>query len=307
MKYLLPFLLLFFSRPSVMAEHQRQQINNPVAGNSIEIDTVATEMDAELCFNFLLPRNRHSDYNCSLTVTLAGTSRISSLNIIETVSNPNDLYEKRTLKIVADSTTLKSFTNDVDLFGGDNYLVINLKDEDANIFIGNDRLNYCGTVHVGKITSIKLEELNNANVSCLTARAETPYPVLNRVDTTALQSVVEPSSPLSPEGIWQFLDRDNDPDYARPGGQYQLAVIPSPTTTGDYFIVYLSGAEVNDRAWQPGMVKGILSPTSFQGRYKLKWWDAMMNPVDGECHAIHEASTLTLAFPLLNASLRFSR
>lgn len=84
-------------------------------------------------------------------------------------------------------------------------------------------------------------------------------------------------------GYWEYLDRDNDPDRARPGGRYTLAIIPSGTA-GRYDIIYASGARVNAGQWQCGMIKGHLTSTAFVDHYTLEWFDAMCQPVVSELH-----------------------
>lgn len=118
--------------------------------------------------------------------------------------------------------------------------------------------------------------------------------------TARLQTSTDPV-----EGIWEFLDRENDPVRARPGGRYRVALIA--TAPGTYDIIYLSGAEVNRDAWKPGMLKGRLSATPFVGQYDLMWVDAMMKPIENDISATVEEALMTLGFPLLKSRLRFSR
>ncbi len=108
-------------------------------------------------------------------------------------------------------------------------------------------------------------------------------------------------------GVWEFLDREiNEPAVAL-GGNYRLAVIP--TSTDCYEIVYLSGADADSGLWQPGMVKGTLRPTDFQGDYDLTWRDSRGRLHTSELNAAlsPEGNLLTLNFPLWRASLRFRR
>lgn len=110
----------------------------------------------------------------------------------------------------------------------------------------------------------------------------------------------------SPAGVWNYLDRNTDAAYMRPGGKYTIAVIPSVGTPG-FDIIYLDGAEINNSVWSRGMLKGRLTPTPFQGHYNLLWFDAEMNPITDECSAtLENSSILRLDFPLLKSSIRFS-
>lgn len=110
------------------------------------------------------------------------------------------------------------------------------------------------------------------------------------------------------EGFWRYLDRKNDPDYARLGGRYVLALVKSVTIKGAYEIIYISGAETMASHWSEGMIKGQLLPTIFQSHYDLRWYDATFEPIARDIHAsVTDNAILTLSFPLLNATLRFSK
>lgn len=109
-----------------------------------------------------------------------------------------------------------------------------------------------------------------------------------------------------PEGIWKYLDRDTDPQYARPGGFYELAIVKSEDGSG-FDIIYLEGSQTMSSAWKPGMKKGHLTPTAFSDHYDLQWIDSTMHILDTECSAsIESGSILRLDFPLLKSSMRFS-
>lgn len=107
------------------------------------------------------------------------------------------------------------------------------------------------------------------------------------------------------EGFWEYFDRRNDPDYARRGGRYVIAVVAE---NAGYTVLYVDGAEVNRSAWRSCMRKGRLSPTVFSGQYDLEWIDAMMEPVESEMNArIEHDALLVMEFPLLKSRLRFSK
>ncbi len=56
------------------------------------------------------------------------------------------------------------------------------------------------------------------------------------------------------------------------------------------------------------MLKGRLKPTIFVGHYDLEWIDSTFAPIDRDIHAtITDGAILTLSFPLLKTTLRFSR
>ncbi len=100
---------------------------------------------------------------------------------------------------------------------------------------------------------------------------------------------------------WTYLDRENDPAVARPGGRYVLAQI------GDD-LVYLDGAQINAPRWRRGMIKGRLTATPYSGYYHLVWFDATGRRLADDSFAEMSAdgSTMTLCFPALDARLRFS-
>lgn len=131
------------------------------------------------------------------------------------------------------------------------------------------------------------------------------------------------------EGVWRYLDRENEPSVARIGGNYIVATvrndsIPSIDIMGNqtyvrgYDILYISGAQTLSERWQPGMVKGRLRPTIFHGNYDLEWYDARCEPV-GDPYSVvcdnnadfDDAATppnmLTLNFPLLRSRIRLAR
>lgn len=108
------------------------------------------------------------------------------------------------------------------------------------------------------------------------------------------------------EGVWEYLDRTNDPQYARPGGRYTLATVANDD--GGYDIVYINGAAVYSDSWKPGMLKGRLRPTIFIDHFDLEWIDSEFKPMTEDVHAsVTDGSILTLSFPLYKSELRFSR
>ena len=56
------------------------------------------------------------------------------------------------------------------------------------------------------------------------------------------------------------------------------------------------------------MVKGRLKPTVFIDHYDLEWTDATFETIDRDIHAsVTDNAILTLSFPLLNTTFRFSK
>lgn len=123
--------------------------------------------------------------------------------------------------------------------------------------------------------------------------------------------IVAAHDPTAVDGVWIFLDRDNDPKWARPGGRYTLGIMRSITEKDSWDIIYLDGAVTNAPKWLPGMRKGKLTATPFMGHYDLEWFDALFDYLDKteECSAtMNDAGTiLTLSFPLDHSVMRFYR
>lgn len=112
------------------------------------------------------------------------------------------------------------------------------------------------------------------------------------------------ASAMAPAGIYTYLDRSGDPAVTRPGGRYRLAIVPD----GDCFLIlYMGGAEVEPDFWKPGMLKGRLRPTPFQGQYDLDWYDAHGDtlPAAADSYAVYDfsARTFAMTFPSLDGAI----
>ncbi len=125
-------------------------------------------------------------------------------------------------------------------------------------------------------------------------------------DIDSLQKIIAASTDRV-VGFYTYLDRENDPRYAEPGGFYQLAVIPD--VTRGYKIIYLGGAKVASGNWRPGMTKGYLNPTIFKSHYDLSWIDSSGIAMEKEQFASFNDSwtVLELNFPLYHTKMRFIR
>lgn len=109
------------------------------------------------------------------------------------------------------------------------------------------------------------------------------------------------------EASWQYLDRENNPRMAIPGGRYSLATVAD--NEGGYWIVYMDGATTSAALWKPGRVKGRLKPTGFIDHYNVEWISSEGQRVNDEAYADFdsERTFLTITFPLHEAKMRFSR
>lgn len=109
------------------------------------------------------------------------------------------------------------------------------------------------------------------------------------------------------ECFWSYFDRENNPDYSRPGGRYTLATVGDGA--GGYTILYVDGAETYPDRWKACMVKGRLRPTVFVGQYDLEWVDSEFERITRDIHAHVDdsGSLLILEFPLMKMRMRFAK
>lgn len=245
-----------------------------------------------------------------------------------------DAFDRRFLRLTVDSITVngvavrlleqKLFDN-VALYGGDNTIAIDEKDGSMDVWIGND-LEYfvgeCGAA--GNATQLCLDGTVPLDIKYVAVTSEPSFAAKlgARWNPEELNEYIS-SHNSSVEGLWEFLDRDNNMKLASPGGKYGLSVVKYDSSrSGDildlvpdyedkmpaYEILYMSGAEVNADEWCPAMVKGLLYPTVFENHFDLVWFDAYMEPMAGEQWAdFVQGSILSLNFPLLRAQMRFSK
>lgn len=111
-------------------------------------------------------------------------------------------------------------------------------------------------------------------------------------------------------GIYSMFDYEQDDGYARIGGAYRIAVLPSVSDADEGFdLFYLGGARENAPRWRAGMKKGWLKPTPFSNVFDVGWCDAegewMLFDVQAEFDAL--ARTLTVKFPYQGSSIRFRK
>ena len=122
------------------------------------------------------------------------------------------------------------------------------------------------------------------------------------IDVARLEDYLEASSdPM--ECRWRILDRSLDEDLLRQGGDYMLATVKSETS--GYDLIYLSGARVNPDDWQPGMLKGRISPSDIAGVWNVEWIDANGASLHNEIKAQRDSNgTLSIQFPCQNSLIR---
>ncbi len=107
------------------------------------------------------------------------------------------------------------------------------------------------------------------------------------------------------EGYYEIFDRTLDESLLKLGGKYKLAIVKNHDR---YDIIYLSGAKINGNRWKYGMLKGILTPTSFDDIYDLTWYDAEGEPLSESITAQSGyGGTITLQFPYHSSTLRLRK
>lgn len=107
------------------------------------------------------------------------------------------------------------------------------------------------------------------------------------------------------EGVYEYLDRNNDPHYARLGGRYLIAVVSDGSSA--YDIIYIDGARTNESSWTTGMLKGHLEPVKMLvDQFYLVWYDALGEKMTEDIDAsIEQNAILTFRFPLYKTVIRF--
>lgn len=205
-----------------------------------------------------------------------------------------------------DSIVIKKiFDKKVNMSTGYNTIVVEGNEERFKVYVGAERLNPVG----------ELIDKSNLKGSC---------GIISSVKTNILKFIVEtaPNIKLSlktsfnedalnekfsnnkqvNEGFWSYLDRNNDAKYAIVGGRYRFALVKDKD---DYLLIYMSGAQTNQKNWIQGMIKGRLKSTIFQNHYDLIWYDSMFDIIDADAYATIVDSILTLEFPICKTQIRF--
>ncbi len=116
--------------------------------------------------------------------------------------------------------------------------------------------------------------------------------------------MVRSADPL--EGRWRLFDYTLEDNYLKLGGDYEIIIMRRPE--GDYEMIYQSGATICRNSWQPGMLKGLLTPTGLDAIYDVRWRDVNGLSLTTTIKAqLESPDILTLRFPVQSSSLRFAR
>ncbi|MCH5319914.1 MAG: hypothetical protein J1E38_09445 [Paramuribaculum sp.] len=189
----------------------------------------------------------------------------------------------------------------------ENVAMISLTDQTAEIGVGHRKPTVIWRGELANDLTSPIAIRADGNVSVSEIVEEHNVDIKRELITDLSETIIAASASKDKHvGIWLPLDRNMDDAFAKAGGRYRLGLIEDPQKTGDYLIIYLSGAEVNSTGWKEGMIKGRLKATPFKNHFDLVWYDSKMEKIDRDCHAdISEESILTLHFPLMKSSMRF--
>ncbi len=255
---------------------------------------------------------RGENHQSWLVKLMNDKSCVATIQINWGNSDLGAIDDSRYLQVSSPGNWVKQFTQGVSVYNNDNALVISsAKPGEATVSIGNEYPQYAGTLQWDDIpvTSAIISATGSLNASYISFYATTVQNLDSRLTLEQITELADNYESDTPVGIWRYLDRDTDTDYARPGGTYTLAVVPRPDgDEGEYLIIYLDGATVNSSNWKSGMIKGLLQSTAFTGTYFMKWISSHFESAGNECHAsLDQTGILTLNFPLLKSQLRFTR
>lgn len=198
-----------------------------------------------------------------------------------------------------------SLEKGVDLSTGLNSVLLEVENSKFNLFVGSDKYHYIGTFNYDNAFNGMCGVYSTVDALVENFVVDTtPDMSLKLMTDYTRQSLSEKFGVkmVAHEGFWCYLDRDNNPDWAKLGGRYNLALLK---VKDDYLIIYLSGAETNSSNWEEGMIKGRLKATIFQNHYDLEWYDSLFELIDVDAYASINNSILTLEFPLYKAKVRF--
>lgn len=287
---------------------------------SVALDPDAGEVRVSLAVDF--PKNALRGRGTAVCLTFAGVGGEpvyrASLSVAEDPASAG--FDELALRLHVDSVApggaavalLDRYVSaDANVSGGINCLVADKTRVMTRFYIGGNKMSAAGEVATGApVHSVGLTVTSRMDVRRFEVRQSGDPAVTLMTPWTAETLAARFAASSDPvEGFWSFLDRDNEPEWAIPGGFYELAVVKSETVPGGYDIIYLGGASVEGSSWHPGMRKGSLTPTIFADHYRLGWVDARFQTDYPECTADLSASNtiLTLSFPLHHSTIRFSR
>lgn len=200
------------------------------------------------------------------------------------------------------------FFSDFDLYGGENAFMINIDSSGWKLRGGNR--NY-KTMSEFLSEGFEADSIGYAlwpggkldvDHICLETAGVSSGGFPHFGNTEDLMAYLERSSD-SMEGIWGVFDLMLEDDRLRMGGDYLLALVKSDT---GYDILYIGGAVKNPSSWSPGILKGRLVASPFEGIYNVEWIDVTGKTVEG-IKAQSDNGLLRLVFPDDSSELRLRK
>lgn len=276
-------------------------------GKDIKYDIVAAPPGGNLTWKFRAADLSGSEWGMVLKGKKTFVISLKKVDdrFDETYTSP---HLEMTVKIGDNVCEKKRFFSDFDLYGGENAFMINIDSSGWKLRGGNrnyktmseflsegfdaDSIGYAlwpgGKLDVDHIC------LETAGVS------SGGFPHFG--NTEDLMAYLDRSSD-SMEGIWGVFDLMLEDDRLRMGGDYLLALVKSDT---GYDILYMGGAVKNPSSWSPGILKGRLVASPFEGIYNVEWIDVTGKTVEG-IKAQSDNGLLRLVFPDDSSELRLRK
>lgn len=192
---------------------------------------------------------------------------------------------------------------------GYNSILLEMHPQELKVFIGSKKYQYVTTLKNFDLVDNSycgIKSNVDIKIQSMVLDCEYDHKTLLSTEWTndSLKSYFQNNSDAH-IGYWTYLDRDNNPQKARCGGRYVLAVVKSDA---GYDLIYVSGAETNSSLWTIGMLKGQLKPTIFKEHYDLIWYDSMFEVIETEAYVhFHDNAIMSLQFPLYETTIRFSK
>ena len=200
--------------------------------------------------------------------------------------------------------------DNVNLFDGFNTIQICYKNPITDIYIGDKKLykiteiydiEYQNSIssgfYIGSGSMLAIEQFT------IHTEHTSKYPNTSKWTKQSIDEYLKNHKTDLIEGLWSYLDKNINEESLKLGGKYTIAIIKNQS---GYDLIYYDGAEINNKNWQCGMLKGIIQKTSFQDNYNLIWWDSKKNAIDDDTYStISDFKILTLYFPTEKSQIRF--
>lgn len=225
-----------------------------------------------------------------------------------------DLTDRRYLRarLYAGGSEVAShdYFTGINLYDGDNTLALDFDQGGLSISVGASKLadSFTADMPMGIPESVQVWTSTPLDVKSTDVRSWPDYSVLYPSRWTyeeLRRHITESTDPM--EAFWEYFDRVTDQSTTL-GGRYVLATVADGS--GGYDIVVVDGASVNPSIWPTGTLKGNITPTIFIDTYTLQWRDASgrwIPRMHDLSATVDNSSLLTLRFPHVDATIRFSR